>query len=267
MNYKNRKVVLKKRPVGFPRIDDFEIKSEIVQEINYGEVLVKILWLSLDPYMRGRMSEAKSYAPPIKIGSVITGGAVGEVIVSKCPYHKEGDMIEGFTLGWQEYAIVNTNLIRKVDTTLAPIQTAVGVLGMPGMTAYFGLFEVCKPVPGDNVVVSAASGAVGQLVGQLAKIAGCNVIGIAGNDKKCGYIKENLKTNDILHIESDKSRFWEENSLAVYYKEFKLGYLNSSINKVVQKMINKHGEVKVILKNKPKGHNPFEGIDILIQIG
>ena len=183
MNYKNRQVDLKKRPIGFPRLEDFEIKSEITLEINYGEVLVKILWLSLDPYMRGRMSEAKSYAPPIKLGSVITGGAVGEVVISKCPNYKEGDIIEGFTLGWQEYVKVNTNLIRKLDTTLAPIQSALGILGMPGMTAYFGLFEVCKPVPGDNVVVSAASGAVGQLVGQLAKIAGCNVIGIAGNEK------------------------------------------------------------------------------------
>ena len=203
MNYKNRKVVLKKRPVGFPRLDDFEIKSEIIQEINYGEVLVKILWLSLDPYMRGRMSEAKSYAPPIKIGSVITGGAVGKVVISKCPHFNEGDIIEGFTLGWQEYAKVNTNLIRKIDTTLAPIQTALGILGMPGMTAYFGLFEVCKPVPGDNVVVSAASGAVGQLVGQLAKIAGCNVIGIAGNEKKCEYIKDILNFDEVINYKND----------------------------------------------------------------
>ena len=203
MNYKNRQVVLKKRPVGFPRLEDFEIKSEIIQEINYGEVLVKILWLSLDPYMRGRMSEAKSYAPPIKLGSVITGGAVGEVVISKCPHYKEGDIIEGFTLGWQEYAKVNTNLIRKIDTTLAPIQTSLGILGMPGMTAYFGLFEVCKPVPGDNVVVSAASGAVGQLVGQLAKIAGCNVIGIAGNEKKCEYIKDILNFDEVINYKND----------------------------------------------------------------
>ena len=203
MNYKNRQVVLKKRPVGFPRLDDFEIKSEITQEINYGEVLVKILWLSLDPYMRGRMSEAKSYAPPIKLGSVITGGAVGEVVISKCPNYKEGDIIEGFTLGWQEYVKVNTNLIRKLDTTLASIQSALGILGMPGMTAYFGLFEVCKPVPGDNVVVSAASGAVGQLVGQLAKIAGCNVIGIAGNEKKCEYIKDILNFDEVINYKND----------------------------------------------------------------
>ena len=140
MNIKNNKIVLKKRPVGFPKLDDFEIVDETITSLNYGEVLIKIYWLSLDPYMRGRMSEAKSYAAPIKIGEVITGGAVGKVIESKCPNFLEGEIVEGFTLGWQKYAKVNSSQIRKIDPNLAPIQTAVGVLGMPGMTAYFGLF-------------------------------------------------------------------------------------------------------------------------------
>ncbi|MBV68847.1 MAG: NADP-dependent oxidoreductase [Pelagibacterales bacterium] len=203
MNIKNNKIILKKRPIGFPKLDDFEKASETITNLNYGEIIIKVIWLSLDPYMRGRMSEAKSYTTPIKIGDVITGGAVGKVVSSKCPNFKEGDIVEGFTLGWQEYAKVNSKMVRKIDPSLAPIQTAVGVLGMPGMTAYFGLFEICKPVPGDNLVVSAASGAVGQLVGQLAKIAGCNVTGIAGSDEKCQYLKETLNFDNVINYQKD----------------------------------------------------------------
>ncbi len=203
MNYENIKVVLKKRPEGYPSLDDFDIRKEVIKSINHGEVIIQILWLSLDPYMRGRMSEAKSYAEPIKLGEVITGGAVGRVVSSKCFKYKEGDIVEGFTLGWQKYVKIETSKIRKIDVDIAPIQTAVGVLGMPGMTAYFGLFDICKPTPGDNVVVSAASGAVGQLVGQLAKIAGCNVVGIAGSEDKCEYIKNTLNFDNVINYKID----------------------------------------------------------------
>ena len=167
----NTKIVLNSRPEGFPTLENFKIIEEEINGLEYGQVIVEVIWLSLDPYMRGRMSTAKSYALPIQIGEVITGGAVGKIVESKCPRFNTGDIIEGFTIGWQKYAKINTNNIRKIDPSLAPIQTSVGVLGMPGMTAYFGLFEICKPIPGDTVVVSAASGAVGQLVGQLAKLS------------------------------------------------------------------------------------------------
>ena len=192
MNYKNRKIVLQKRPEGFPKEDDFNLVYSEINELYHGEVIVEVMWLSLDPYMRGRMSAAKSYAAPINIGDIVVGGAVGKVVESKCNGFKIGDIVEGFTIGWQEYARLQGSNLRIVDHNLAPIQTAVGVLGMPGMTAYFGLFDVCKPIPGDNVVVSAASGAVGQLVGQLAKINGCNVIGIVGSNEKCNFIKSEL---------------------------------------------------------------------------
>lgn len=203
MKTTNRQIIMKTRPIGMPKLENFELIESQVEEIRHGEVLIKILWLSLDPYMRGRMSQAKSYAASLNEGDIITGGAVGKIVSSKNSKFKEGDIVEGFSLGWQEYAIATPASIRKIDQNLAPIQTAVGVLGMPGMTAFFGLLHIGKPIPGDTVVVSAASGAVGQLVGQIAKIAGCYVVGIAGGAEKCRYITETLNFDASIDYKNE----------------------------------------------------------------
>jgi hypothetical protein len=186
-----RRVVLVRRPPGEPAEADFRIEQVPMPEPGPRQVLVRNIYMSLDPYMRGRMREAKSYAAPVEIGEVMTGGTVGEVVKSNHPDYKVGDIVED-RLGWQEYGVGPSPAARKVDPALAPISTANGVLGMPGMTAYFGLFEVGRPKAGETVVVSAASGAVGQIVGQLAKIAGCRAVGIAGGPKKCAFVKDAL---------------------------------------------------------------------------
>jgi NADPH-dependent curcumin reductase CurA len=187
----NRQITLAARPAGFPEESDFRLVEAPVPEPGPGEVLVRIAWLSVDPYMRGRMRDAASYAAPLGIGEVMTGGAIGKVIESREPHLRAGEIVEGM-FGWQEYAIARAHEVRKVDPSLAPVSTAVGVLGMPGMTAYFGLLEVGRPKPGDTVVVSGAAGAVGMVVGQIAKICGCRVVGIAGADEKVEYITRQL---------------------------------------------------------------------------
>ncbi|HYD07271.1 MAG TPA: NADP-dependent oxidoreductase [Reyranella sp.] len=186
-----RRVVLVRRPPGEPAESDFRVEEVSMPEPKHGEVLVKVAYLSLDPYQRGRMRDAASYAAPIGLGEVMTGGIVGEVVKSNNPRFAVGDIVED-RLGWQEYAIGGAATMRKVDPSLAPISTANGVLGMPGMTAYFGLLEVGQPKPGETIVVSAASGAVGQVVGQISKIMGCRVVGIAGGAKKCAFVKDEL---------------------------------------------------------------------------
>ncbi len=185
----NTLITLAARPRGMPRIEDFRIVSEPAPVPEDGEMLVKTLWLSLDPYMRGRMSDRASYAKPLEIGEVITGGVVAQVVESKAPEFEVGEIVTGM-YGWQAYAIARPDDYRlfRVDPELAPISTAVGVTGMPGQTAYFGLLRVGKPQPGETVVVSAASGAVGSVVGQVAKIHGCRAIGIAGGPAKCEYV-------------------------------------------------------------------------------
>lgn len=190
-NKMNRRIVLVSRPVGEPKASDFRLEEAAIPEPRHNEVLVKARFLSLDPYQRGRLSDVASYAPPVPIGGVIEGGTVGEVVRSNNPRFAPGDIVEE-RLGWQEWGISNGTNLRKIDPSLAPISTANGILGMPGMTAYFGLLEVGKPKPGETVVVSAASGAVGAAVGQIAKLMGCRAVGLAGSEAKVDYIVKEL---------------------------------------------------------------------------
>ena len=199
----HRRVVLARRPPGEPAEADFRVEEVAVPVPRHGEVLVKVLWLSLDPYQRGRMRDAASYAPAVGIGEVMTGGTVGEVVASQHPGFAVGDIVED-RLGWQEYAIGGGPSLRKVDPSIAPISTANGILGMPGMTAYFGLLEVGQPKPGETVVVSAASGAVGQAVGQIARIMGCRVVGIAGGRRKCDFVTAELGFDACVDYKAEK---------------------------------------------------------------
>ncbi|MFO0991791.1 MAG: NADP-dependent oxidoreductase [Hyphomicrobiales bacterium] len=187
----NRQILLASRPKGEPTPENFKIvESEIPQAPKNG-LMLKTLYLSLDPYMRGRMSEGASYAKPTEIGEVMTGGTVSEVIASTHHGFTTGDIVVGYS-GWQAYATSNGEGLRKLDPKLAPISTALGVLGMPGMTAYTGLLNIGEPKPGETLVVAAASGAVGAVVGQIAKIKDCHVIGIAGGKDKVRCITEEL---------------------------------------------------------------------------
>ena len=187
----NRKFTLAARPVGYPKPSDFDLVTEPIPVPEDGEVLVHTNYLSVDPYMRGRMNDRASYAPNVQIGEVMVGTVVGEVVASKNPDFQVGDIVTG-GLGWQEYGVSDGNNLRKVDPTLAPISTALGILGMPGLTAYFGLLEICNPQAGETVFVSAAAGAVGSLVGQIAKIKGCRAVGSAGSAEKVDYVVDEL---------------------------------------------------------------------------
>jgi NADPH-dependent curcumin reductase CurA len=186
---KNRRVTLASRPQGEPVESDFALVEADAPEPSGDEVLVRSLWLSLDPYQRGRMSEARSYARSLDIGDVITCQAVGEVVGSGDRRFSPGDLVVGQT-GWQEYAVAKPHALRKLDPRLQPPSLALHAVGMTGLTAYFGLFDVGVPKPGDTVVVSAAAGAVGQAAGQLAKLAGCRTVGIAGGPEKAAALSE-----------------------------------------------------------------------------
>ena len=184
----NQRLVLARRPVGEPQETDFRMEHADVPVPGPGQVLVRTIWLSLDPYMRGRMSDAPSYVPPVAIGGVMTGGTVGEVMESNAEGLRPGDLVEGGS-GWQAYAAVDATGLRRLERGSLSPSTALGVLGMPGMTAYCGLLNIGQPKPGETVVVAAASGPVGSMVGQIAKLRGARAIGIAGGEEKCAYVR------------------------------------------------------------------------------
>jgi NADPH-dependent curcumin reductase len=186
-----KRVVLASRPVGEPKPSDFRVEDYAPPTPGDGEVLLRTIWLSLDPYMRGRMSDAASYAAPVPVGGVMEGGTVSEVIASNNPGFTRGDIVLS-RAGWQTHALSDGKGLGKIDPTLAPVSTAVGVLGMPGMTAYTGLLDIGKPQAGETVVVAAASGAVGSAVGQIARIKGARAVGIAGGKDKCDHVTNEL---------------------------------------------------------------------------
>ena len=191
MTTTNRQFRLAARPVGLPRRSDWNVTEESAGQPADGEVLVKVLYISLDPAMRGWMNEGKSYIPPVALGEVMRAGAAGRVIASRHPGFIAGDHVTG-VLGVQEYALAQGKHLIKVDPRVAALPVYLGTLGMPGLTAYFGLLEIGRPQPGQTVVVSGAAGAVGSVVGQIAKIKGCRAVGIAGGPDKCRYLVDEL---------------------------------------------------------------------------
>src|SRR5262245_43541632 len=190
----NKQIHLVSRPNVEAVVDNFRLVEVPVPVVAEGQVLVRNHFLSLDPYMRGRMNDAKSYAQPQPLNAVMQGGTVGEVVESKHPGYQAGDKVVGFG-GWQQYCLVEggaPGMLRKVDTAHIPLSAYLGAVGMPGVTAWYGLMQICQPKAGETVVVSAASGAVGSAVGQLAKVKGCRAIGIAGGADKCRYVVDEL---------------------------------------------------------------------------
>ena len=217
----NRRITLAARPVGAPKPSDFAAVDDAVPAPEGGEMLLRTLYLSLDPYMRGRMNDVKSYVPPVQLGHTMEGGAVSVVEESRNPKFSAGDIVFGYT-GWQRYAISTGKGMRRVDPAIAPISTALGVLGMPGLTGYVGLLDLGQPAEGETVVVSAATGAVGSLVGQIARLKGCRVVGVAGAEAKCRYAVDTLGFDAcVSHRDADLAGALEDacpGGIDVYYE-------------------------------------------------
>lgn len=203
----NRRIVLAARPKGEPDPKkDFRLENGDRPEPSDGQLLLRTLYLSIDPYMRGRMSEGPSYAEPVALGDVMVGGTVSKVEKSRHPQYKEGDVVLAYS-GWQDFAVSDGNGLVRLDPNAGPLSAALGVLGMPGFTAYMGLLDIGQPKSGETLVVAAATGPVGATVGQIAKLKGCKVVGIAGGAEKCRYAKEELGFDECLdHKEPDLAK-------------------------------------------------------------
>ncbi len=240
----NRQITLAARPVGFPQVSDFHLVYSPVPSPSEGEVLVRSVYLSLDPYMRERMNDAESYARPVSIGGVMVGGAVASVVESRHAEFLVGDTVEGM-LGWQEYAIVQGRELRKIDPGFAPISTALGVLGMPGLTAYFGLLDICDPQPGETVVVSGAAGAVGMIAGQIARIKGCRVVGVAGSDAKISWLLDELGFDAAFNYKTVEDPYDTLKGLCPAGIDVYFDNVGGSISDAVMRLINARARISV----------------------
>ncbi|MHA7136388.1 NADP-dependent oxidoreductase [Rossellomorea arthrocnemi] len=241
---KQQQIQLVARPEGMPVKEDFNFKEIEVPKPSKGQVLVKTLYLSVDPYMRGRMSDAKSYVEPFQLNEALAGGAVGEVVESESGHFQKGDFVVGM-LPWQEYSLANEKQVRSIDPNVAPISTHLSILGMTGLTAYFGLLDIGQPKEGETVVVSGAAGAVGSVVGQIAKIKGARVVGIAGSDEKISYLTDtlgfdegiNYKTTDNIYSALKEAC---PNGIDVYFEN-----VGGEIGDAALSLLNKHARVPV----------------------
>jgi NADPH:quinone reductase len=214
---RNRRVTLAARPVGFPKESDFALDEVDAGSPGAGQVLVHVLWASVDPYQRGRMSEARSYAAPLQIGDVMTSQSIGEVVESNDSRFEAGQLVVG-QLGWQEYAVARAGALRRVPAELQPPTLALHVVGATGFTAYFGLFDVGRPRAGDTVVVSGAAGAVGQIAGQLAKLSGCRTVGIAGGPEKLRDLRDTYGYDRAIDYKSaDVADALHDENVDVYF--------------------------------------------------
>ena len=239
----NRRITLAARPVGAPKPSDFSTVDDPLSAPQDGEMRLRTVYLSLDPYMRGRMNDTRSYVPPIRIGQTMEGGAVSVVEESRHPKFAAGDIVFGYT-GWQQYSISNGKGMRTVDPSLAPISTALGILGMPGLTGYVGLLDIGQPKEGETVVVSAATGAVGSIVGQIAKLEGCRVVGVAGAEEKCRYAVDTLGLDAcVSHRDADLTDALKEacpDGIDIYYEN-----VGGKVFDAVIGLMNVHGRIPV----------------------
>lgn len=240
---RNRQITLVSRPQGLPTLANFRIVEGHLPAAKNGEVVIQTVYLSVDPYMRNRMNESSGYISAFQIGHPLTGGVVGKVIESKSPSYKPGDFVLAFS-EWADFSAVSSNELQKLDSSRAPLSTALGILGMPGMTAYFGLLDIGKPKPDETVVVSAAAGIVGSIVGQIAKIKGCRVVGLAGSDAKIDYLVHELKFDHAINYKknnfADLLREATPNGVDVYFDN-----VGGDITDHVLHRINRHARIVV----------------------
>lgn len=237
-----KQIVLVNRPIGLPSKDDFRTETITLPELKNDEVLIKAKYFSVDPYMRGRMNDAKSYVPPYKIDEPIAGAGIGEIIETKSSDLKVGDFVQGH-FPWTTESVQKASSVKKIDTKLAPAPYYLGILGMPGLTAYFGLLHIGKPKEGETVVISGAAGAVGIVVGQIAKIKGCRVVGIAGSDEKINMLKNDFHFDEVINYKttSDMKKAVKDsspNDVDIYFDN-----VGGSISDAVIANINFHARI------------------------